>query len=305
MKPSVELLKQELQAKIRGQVLENEPLKERTTYKIGGIAKYLVFPKDIEDLRTLNELILKYQIHKFVLGGGANVLISDNGFDGIVVSLNNFDQLKFDKGAVSAGAGLILDQFVVACLTHKLAGVERLSGIPGTLGGALRMNAGAFEAEISDHLVNVECMDFEGNFRILEKSEVQFNYRQAPMIRDTFILGASFDFPHGEAETLFLVREEILSRRYEKQPWQYPSAGSVFKRPPGYYTGKLIEDLGLKGKTVGRAQISPKHAGIIINLGGAKAADVIELISLAKEEVRKHYKLELELEQEPIGFDKT
>ncbi len=171
--------------------------------------------------------------------------------------------------------GLVLDAFVSKCLKRGLAGLERLSGIPGTLGGALRMNAGAFDAEISDHLLEVECMDFEGNHRFLAKSEVGFAYRQAPVIRDTYILGATFNFPAGAAEKLFMVREDILSRRYEKQPWQYPTAGSVFKRPPGHYTGKLIEDLGLKGARIGRAQISPKHAGIIINLGGAKASDVL------------------------------
>jgi len=184
-----------------------------------------------------------------------------------------------------------------------LAGLERLSGIPGTLGGALRMNAGAFDAEISDHLLEVECMDFEGNRRFLAKSEVGFAYRQAPVIRDTYILGATFNFPAGVAEKLFMVREDILSRRYEKQPWQYPTAGSVFKRPPGHYTGKLIEDLGLKGARIGRAQISPKHAGIIVNLGGAKAADVLGLIRLAQTEVLKNYGVRLELEQELIGFD--
>lgn len=292
-----------LRAHIRGEILENESLRERTTYRIGGAARYLVCPRDLEDLRQLNELIRRYQIPRFILGGGANVLISDQGFRGIVVHLKNFDRLNFAGSMVSAGAGLVLDQFIVSCLKSNLAGLERLSGIPGTLGGALRMNAGAFDAEISDHLVSVECMDFEGNHRVLGKSEVGFAYRQAPLIRDTYILGAAFDFPRGSAEELFLVREEILARRYERQPWQYPSAGSVFKRPPGHYTGKLIEDLGLKGKTIGRAQISPKHAGIIINLGGAQADDVLGLIRLAQEEVRRHYQVELELEQELIGFD--
>jgi UDP-N-acetylmuramate dehydrogenase len=125
------------------------------------------------------------------------------------------------------------------------------------------------------------------------------------VIRDTYILGATFNFPAGAVEQLFMVREDILSRRYEKQPWQYPTAGSVFKRPPGHYTGKLIEDLGLKGTRIGRAQISPKHAGIIVNLGGAKAADVLGLIRLAQTEVLKNYGVKLELEQELIGFDNT
>ena len=264
-----------------------------------------VCPKDLGDLQKLSELIQRHRLPRFILGGGANVLVSDQGFQGIVVHLKNFNRLEFNGSKVAAGAGLVLDQFVVACLRNGLEGTQHLSGIPGTLGGALRMNAGAFDAEISDHLLTVECMDFGGKHQILEKEKVGFSYRQAPAIRDSYILGATFDFPGGSGETLFLAREEILARRCEKQPWQYPSAGSVFKRPPGHYTGKLIEDLGLKGKTIGRAQISPKHAGIIINLGDAKAADVLGLIRLAQREVSQHYQVELELEQELIGFDET
>jgi len=297
------LTAQALRAQIRGEILENEPLRDRTTYRIGGSARLLACPKDFEDLQRLNHLIRSSAVPKFILGGGANVLVSDAGFNGIVVHLKHFDRFEFQGTTVAAGAGLVLDAFVATCLKRGLAGLERLSGIPGTLGGALRMNAGAFDAEISDYLLEVECMDFEGNRRFLAKSEVGFAYRQAPVIRDTYILGATFNFPTGAAERLFIVREEILSRRYEKQPWQYPTAGSVFKRPPGHYTGKLIEDLGLKGARIGQAQISPKHAGIIVNLGGAKAADVLGLIRLAQTEVLKNYGVRLELEQELIGFD--
>ena len=292
-----------LRAEIQGRILENEPLRDRTTYRIGGSARVFACPNDLEDLQRLNELIQRSGVPKFILGGGANVLVSDAGFDGIVVHLEHFDRLEFQGSTVAAGAGLVLDAFVTKCLKRSLAGLERLSGIPGTLGGALRMNAGAFDAEISDYLLEVECMVFEGNHRFLAKSEVGFTYRQAPVIRDTYILGATFNFPTEDVEKLFVVREEILARRHEKQPWQYPTAGSVFKRPPGHYTGKLIEDLGLKGAKLGRAQISPKHAGIIVNLGGAKAADVLGLIRRAQTEVLTNYGVRLELEQELIGFD--
>jgi UDP-N-acetylmuramate dehydrogenase len=296
-------LRELLRGHIRGEILESEPLRERTTYRIGGVARFLVCPKDLDDLRTLNELICRHRLPRFILGGGANVLVSDQGFNGIVVHLKNFNGLEFLEAEVTAGAGLVLDELVVACLKQGLAGLERLSGIPGTLGGALRMNAGAFDAEISDHLKWVQCMDFDGHFRTLEKSQINFAYRQAPVIKDTYILGARFEFPRASTESLFITREDILARRHERQPWQYPSAGSVFKRPPGHYTGKLIEDLGLKGRTIGKAQISPKHAGIIINLGDARAEDVLGLIRLAQEEVLKRYQVQLQLEQELIGFD--
>ena len=292
----------ELKQLFRGDIFLADSLDRRTTYRIGGPAKLLVCPKDIEDLQRLNSWIKQHAVPKFVLGGGANVLVSDQGFEGVVVHFARFNTLSFDGFRVTAGAGLVLDQFVVACLRRGLAGLERLSGIPGTLGGALRMNAGAFDAEISDHLISTEIMDYEGRYQILEKAKVGFGYRKAPLIKETYVLGASFDFPSGDKEKLFKVRQEILARRYEKQPWQYPSAGSVFKRPPGYFSGKLIEEVGLKGKILGRAQISSKHAGIIINLGGAKASDVLGLIRLAQGEVRRKFNIELELEQELIGF---
>lgn len=287
---------------IRGEIFENEPLEGRTTYWIGGRARFLVCPQDLDDLQRLNTILEPRRCPTFVLGGGANVLVSDAGFDGVVIHLRNFSRLTFDGNRVRAGAGLILDGFVVASLKRSLAGLERLSGIPGTLGGALRMNAGAFDAEISNHLLTVEVLDFKGNHRILDKEKAGFQYRGATGIKDSYILGASFEFPDGSLEELFKMRHEILARRHEKHPWQYPSAGSVFKRPPGYYAGKLIEDVGLKGKIIGRAQISSKHAGIIINLGGAKASDVLALIRLAQDQVYRTLGVQLELEQELVGF---
>ena len=298
-----EKFKDELAERFSGEILENELLRDKTTYRIGGPARLLLCPANLDDLRSLCGLIKKRRSPSFILGGGANVLISDAGFNGVVVHLKSFSQLVFQGQKVTAGAGVILDEFVKECLKRGLSGLERLSGIPGTLGGALRMNAGAFDAEVSDCLLTVECMDQDGNYGRLEKSEVEFSYRRAPAIRDMYILGATFEFPRMDKESLFITRQDILFRRYERQPWQYPSAGSVFKRPEGHYTGKLIEELGLKGRTVGRAQISRKHAGIIINLGNARAVDVLVLIRLVQEEVRRQYKIELELEQELIGFD--
>ena len=296
-------LRSELLDSIQGEVFEDAPLHLKTTYRIGGPAHFLVCPRDEEDLRRLNEIVNRHAVRKFVLGGGANVLFSDNGFDGVVIHLNHFNRLVIEDGHVTAEAGLMLDELVVTCLRASLAGMERLSGIPGSLGGALRMNAGAFDAEISDYLQTVECLDFQGRHLVLSKEEVGFHYRTASKIRDTFILGATFEFPPSDREGLFRAREEILAKRHERQPWQYPSAGSVFKRPSGKYAGKLIEDVGLKGHTIGRAQISRKHAGIIINLGGAKASDVASLIRLAQDRVREKFGVELELEQELVGFE--
>lgn len=291
-----------LAAEIRGEIVENCLLSPKTTYKIGGPARYLVSPLDVDDLRQLNSLIRQYQAPFFVLGGGANLLVSDTGFDGVVIQLSHFDRLVLDRLAAKVSAGTNLDQFVLCCLYHGMAGLESLSGIPGTVGGALRMNAGAFGAEISNYLLNVDIMDYEGNLRSLAKEEVKFGYRQAPPLKESFILGARYEFPAGDIASLFARRNEVLASRKKKQPWDSPSAGSVFKRPAGQYAGQLIEEAGLKGKQIGQAQVSTKHAGFIINLGGASAADVLELIRLVQSEVREKSGVELELEQELVGF---
>ena len=198
-------LKDELCEQFGGEALENEPLKHKTTYRIGGPAKLFVCPANLKELHILNHLVRSHRIPVFVLGGGANVLISDTGFDGVAVHLKNFNQLEFNGSTVLAGAGLVLDELVVECLKRGLSGLERLSGIPGTLGGALRMNAGAFEAEISDFLLSVECMDQMGNHLRLDKTEVGFSYRRAPVIKDNYILSSTFNFPHGDKESLFLT----------------------------------------------------------------------------------------------------
>lgn len=303
MQPIDDTVLQELFKCVKGEVKVNELLAPRTTYRVGGPARVFVCPEDVDDLRRLNHVISRNSLFHFVLGGGANVLFSDQGVRGVVVHLKNFNRMTWQGTRVTAGAGCLLDDLVVACLRHSLSGLERLSGIPGTLGGALRMNAGAFDAEISDYLVSVECLEADGNLRCLEKDEVGFAYRTAPRITDTYILGATFDFPNGDLEELFITRQNILARRAQRQPWQYPSAGSVFKRPPGYYAGGLIEEAGLRGRILGKAQISSKHAGIIINLGGASADDILGLIRLAKTEVLRRFGICLELEQELVGFE--
>ena len=288
---------------VRGKVLVNELLAPRTTYGVGGPARFFVCPKDVDDLRQVDRIITRNLLPRFVLGGGANVLFSDQGMNGVIIHLKLFNTLVFDGSMVRAGAGCLLDDLVVACLRKSLAGLEHLSGIPGTLGGALRMNAGAFDAEISDHLVSVEVLDQAGNLRSLMKEEVGFEYRRASQIAGSYVLGATFDFPGGSSEPLFIVRQNILALRAQKQPWQYRSAGSVFKRPPGHFAGRLIEEAGLRGRRLGQAQISSKHAGIIINLGGASAGDILSLIRLAQTEVQRQFGIVLELEQELVGFD--
>jgi len=186
---------EELGRLLRGEVSAGVPLRERTTYRIGGEARLLACPADLEDLRRLNAYLVERNLPSFVLGGGANLLVSDRGFSGVAVHLGRFNRLSLQQGSVRAGAGLVLDEFIKTCLRRGLAGLECLSDIPGSLGGALRMNAGAFGAEISDHLVEVECLDGQGRFKVLKKDEVKFSYREALRIRETYIPAPPSAFP--------------------------------------------------------------------------------------------------------------
>jgi UDP-N-acetylmuramate dehydrogenase len=295
-------LKKDLSCRLQSAVLENEALSLHTTYKIGGPASLFVCPAGLEDLETLARMVLAPGVPFALLGGGANLLVSDAGIDGVVIQLGWFSQLEWDQDKVCAGAGLALDTLIVSSLRKGLGGLERLSGIPGTLGGALRMNAGAFESEIADHLLEVEIMERNGNRCRLKKEQAGFGYRQALQLRDKIIMSAVFQLRPDKAEDLWKIRFETLARRFQRQPWQYPSAGSVFKRPPGFFAGKLIEEAGLKGCRIGQAQFSPKHAGFIVNLGGAKAGEVFALIRMAQEKVKSRQKIDLELEQQLWGF---
>lgn len=302
MESSMTSFKENLHGRLKGQISEQALLRDLTTYRIGGPARYLVYPADLQDLRILQELIRKFNTPSLILGGGANILVADRGFQGVVIHLGNFQQLETVGERVYASAGLLLDRFIIRCLKEGRGGLERLSGIPGTLGGALRMNAGAFEAEVSDCLLELDVLDKDGNLLRLSKEEAGFGYRQACGIREKWILGATFQFQPNDCEALLKTRQSTLAWRYKRQPWQYPSAGSVFKRPPGQFAGKLIEEAGLKGKEIGGAQFSIKHAGFIINKGSAAASDVLDLIRLAQREVQRQFGIHLELEQELLGF---
>lgn len=290
---------------LTGRILEQELLSHWTTYRIGGPVDYLIVPSDLEDLRRLTALLAEHPLPAFVLGGGANLLASDAGFRGVAIHLGELNQVILQEPVIEAGAGIPLDQLVLLACRCGMAGLEKLSGIPGTLGGALRMNAGAFNSEISDHLVEVKVLRPDGEILTLSKGEIGFSYRSASQIKHRIILGGRFSLKRASSEELFFEREKILARRDEKQPWQFPSAGSVFKRPPGRFAGQLIEECGLKGKRQGKAGVSGKHSGFIVNYGGAAACEVLFLIHLIRRTVLEKFKIHLDLEQELIGFESS
>ena len=291
---------------VNGTFLENEPMKKHTSYGIGGPAKAFIVPKDKEELSKILSFCNINQISTYFIGSGSNLLVSDNGFDGVVITPNKvLKNLFFNKNKVIAESGVMLGKLVKECIKKNLTGLESLVGVPGTLGGALVMNAGAFGHEISNYILSVDVMKMNGDVHTLNNSEIDFSYRFSTFRRDEFILQASFEFPIGYSEEIQKNRIKASKGRKSSQPLRFRSAGSVFKNPTKYPAGYLIDKAGLKGTRVGDAEISNHHANFFINHGRAKANDIIELIRLARLEVFKKFGIKLDLEIKTIGFKKS
>lgn len=281
----------------------NEPLAKHATYRVGGPADVFVLPEKVEELEQIIRMCLKQNIPYFILGEGANVLIHDRGFRGVVISLKKCcDQLFHKENLLYVGSGVAVQHLVAYCEEHGLEGLDFMSGIPGTVGGALKMNAGAFVGEIGDRVIRVDAIDGSGKRIQISQEAAGFGYRRADGLEGKVLLGCWIWVDWEEPESLAAKRQEYLTRRAEKQPLEYPSCGSVFKRPPGDYAGRLVEAAGCKGLKIGRAMVSPKHANFIVNLGGATANDIYSLISEVQNRVYKQFKVWLELEVKLVGF---
>ncbi|MDY0227937.1 MAG: UDP-N-acetylmuramate dehydrogenase [Desulfomicrobium apsheronum] len=277
--------------------LQNVPLKNYCTFRIGGVAKDIFFPETPQELA---EIVLHHRAENtafWIHGGGANTLFPDDEILLPVISTSEMTACVRDGSTVRAEAGKTMDAWVLECLRDGLGGIECLSGIPGTLGGALYMNAGAYGHEISDHLVYVTILTKGGRVIDIPKAECGFGYRQALALRETVVLAGTWELPQSDPSPLLTKRKEILARRKEKQPLEFPSAGSVFKRPTGAYASQLIDQAGLKGLRVGGAQVSEKHAGFIVNVDNATCRDVLELVEICRKTVLERFGYELELEQ--------
>lgn len=268
-----------------------------TTYHVGGEAEVLALPETEEQIKQLVNFTNKKHIPFRVMGLGSNILVSDFGLRGITCCLKNFKSIKIDGNKVTANAGTALDEVVRTSIDAGLGGLENLSGIPGSVGGAVFMNAGAFKTETFDKLISFKILDIDGNIRELKKEEVKYAYRKVWGIEDCVILSATWELEKTDKIVLVARRADILKSRAEKQPLDYPSAGSVFKRPVGAYASKLIDDCGLRGLTVGGAQVSTKHAGFIINYQNATAQDIYELIKEVQKIVKAKTGFTLEPEQ--------
>ncbi len=289
---------------VRGQILPQEPLARHTSYKVGGPADLYVEPSSKQDLQNLVRWANTHKVPFFVLGRGSNLLVSDKGVRGIVVNLRRCcRQWEVEETRVRVGAGWLLTKMLEKLAELGLSGYEAIYGIPGTVGGALYMNAGAFGTEISDRLIEVELMDRKGAIFSRKKGKLDFGYRRGIVNREWIILSGLFELEKGEPESIRRKMQEIWEKRRAKQPVTRASAGSVFKRPPGHYAGALVQGAGLKGFRYGHALVSRKHANFIVNAGGASASEIRELMNLIREKVKQKYGVELELENELVGWE--
>ena len=277
---------------------EDEPMSRHTTFRIGGPAALMALPRTVGEAKAAVKAARALEVEPFFLGNGSNLLAADGGYPGFVVKLaGDFDQIREVNRGLEAGSAVLLSRLSNALLGRGLTGLEFAGGIPGSVGGAVTMNAGAYGGEMAQVLESVTFLDEAGEVCTLPVSECGFGYRKSIFSqRKCLILRARFRLEQGDGYAIKARMDELTAKRREKQPIDLPSAGSMFKRPPGHFAAALIDQCGLKGLTVGGAQVSEKHAGFVVNRGGATCADVLELVDRVKEEVLRQTGVELEME---------
>ena len=283
-------------------IFMEEPMKKHTTFRVGGPADVLVQP-DETALAAILALCRQYYVPYSFIGNGSNLLVGDKGIRGVVIEMTDpMGNIEVDGTKITAQAGAMLSKIANTAASNGLGGMEFAAGIPGSVGGAVVMNAGAYGGEMKDIVQNVTVLTREGEIRELEKEELGFGYR-ASVIKDRgyVVLGAELMLVPGDKEEILARMQELKNKRVEKQPLEYPSAGSAFKRPEGYFAGKLVMDAGLSGYAVGGAKVSEKHCGFLINAGGATASDVMELIRQIQAKVKEQFGVQLEPEIQFLG----
>ncbi|MCT4606473.1 MAG: UDP-N-acetylmuramate dehydrogenase [Marinisporobacter sp.] len=285
------------------QILKNEPMKKHTSFRIGGPVDLMILPKTKEEVQGAINICKKYQVDYYIIGNGSNLLVRDEGIRGVVIKLaDNFNKINIMKNRVIAQSGVLLSSLSNRLVKESFKGFEFASGIPGTLGGAVVMNAGAYGGEMKDVLVGAYVVDEKGNFIYLNKEELALDYRTSVIQEKGYVVvEAEMVFEKGEMAEIKEKIKDFTKRRTTKQPLHLPSAGSTFKRPTGYFAGKLIEDAGLKGVRVGGAQVSALHCGFVVNVGNATAEDVIHLIELVQKVVKDQFGITLETEVKIMG----
>ena len=277
-------------------IFVNEKMSKHTSFKVGGVADFFVVVHNHQELIYVLKVAKSMRIKTYILGNGTNVIIKDSGFRGIIIKLD-FKHLKIEKDKIAVGAGVPVALLSEFTYRKGIEGYEFLSGIPGTIGGAVKMNAGAYGSEIKDVLVDTAILDEKYNLRKLTNEEQKFSYRNSIFFEKKWIIvGSTFKVQKGNVEEIKNKRKSIMDARKEKQPLELPNAGSIFKRADDCIPAKLIDEAGLKGYSIGGAQISTKHAGFIVNTGNATATDIIKLIKYTKEVIKEKYGKDLEQE---------
>ncbi len=284
-------------------ILENELMSRHTTFRTGGPASLFLRPRTTEEIKGVLKLLKRAEVDFFILGNGSNLLVSDKGFDGVIISLANFADINIeDETKVVAQAGAMNSSIAMLARDNSLTGFEFAAGIPGTIGGAMIMNAGAYGGEMKDITSKVTVLSSDGEVIKLDNQAMKFGYRTSAIKGKNFVvLSAVLDLQKGDKGEIAGKMQELALKRKEKQPLEYPSAGSTFKRPEGYFAGKLIEDAGLRGFTVGGAAVSEKHCGFVINKGNATSADIYELIRRVQDKVYEDFSVKLEPEVIMLG----
>lgn len=288
-----------------GTVRENVKLSNNTTYKVGGIARLFVYPKNTDKLIILLKKLNQENINYKVLGYGSNVIFSDNTYDGVIIKLDKFDEVKIKDTIITAGAGTSLVKLSYKALKEGLTGLEFASGIPGSVGGAVFMNAGAYKSDMGYIVSEVKVLTPELEVKTLYNRDLNYKYRSSFLKHNPnyICLEATIVLRHGEKKLIKDLMETRRQKRLMMQPLEYPSAGSVFRNPEGDFAGRLIEECGLKGYTIGGAKVSEKHANFIINANNASASDVKNLINYVQEKVKQEKNVDLKIEQEFVNWE--
>ena len=284
-------------------LLIDEPMSRHTSFKIGGPADLMAMPSNEEELCKLLKRAAEHNVSVTLVGNGSNLLVRDKGIRGLVIKLGNMlNTIEADKNSITFGSGVSLALASKKAADLGFTGMEFAVGIPGSIGGAVYMNAGAYDGEMSNVVTAVRTVDSQGNVKVLSKDEMCFGYRKTALQgSDLIVTTVTVSMPKGEVSEILAKMADFSQRRISKQPLELPSAGSMFKRPPGYFAGTLIDQTGLKGYTVGGAQVSTKHAGFVVNIGSATAADVLQLIKDVQDKVMAEHGVMLHPEVLIIG----
>ncbi len=287
-----------------GKIERNISLSTLTTYKTGGVAKLVIYPNNINNLKELITLIHKYNINYFLLGKGSNILFSDKEFNGIIIKLDKLNKFEIKQNEIYVESGMILSKLVQESIKNNLTGLEFAIGIPGTIGGAIYMNAGAYGSNMSNIIKSVIALNEKLQIEEIPLEKLKFDYRYSifQANKNLICIAANIKLEFGNHDEITSKIKENLLKRKNSQPLEYPSAGSVFRNPEGNYAGKIIEELGLKGKSIGGAEISTKHANFIINKNNASSSDILNLIKLVQKEAKDKYKIDLKLEQQLVNW---